>query len=336
MASTSHVRLVRAAREEFLTSGRIPDRLRAAVRPEIVSSWQRSRTIGAAREDGHLPFVPEFDAQSDVLTAAEGVLERLAEQLNGLGGALFLANGHAQLVRGWVPDERVQRPLRRILADPGASCSEALVGTNGIGTALADGRTKVIGGAEHWADLHLDMTCVAAPILHPISRRVAGIVNLTMMEQPVHPALTALVHWGVEEIKGRLLDQVGRAERALFEQFLAQRRGGRPSLLISRRLFVADPVVADLFSDLDAADLWERVHAGGRAGGIELELADGTVLPVDATAVGDGVGGQGVLVELRSEGRTVRRRSGRRPGPSAAFAAAVDAVAGAMRLRLPL
>ncbi|MFC7659016.1 hypothetical protein ACFQV8_25255 [Pseudonocardia benzenivorans] len=127
----------------------------------------------------------------------------------------------------------VRTSLRRILAEPGASCNEAHVGTNGIGTALADGKTKIIGGPEHWGELHQDMTCVAAPIVHPVTRRTAGALNVTLMDQQIHPALTALVRWGIEEIRQGLLEQTGKAERLLFEQFMARRRSDRPSLLLS-------------------------------------------------------------------------------------------------------
>ncbi|MGW0085268.1 sigma-54-dependent Fis family transcriptional regulator [Streptomyces sp. NPDC003393] len=333
--STPHAHSVRAAREEFLATGRIPDRLRPAIRPEIAASWSRSRAYGAARSGQQLPFSPDFAPESGLLAAARQVLDRLAEELGGLGGALILADGHARLIRSWIPDESVQRPLRRILADPGADCSEELVGTNGIGTALADGHMKIIGGAEHWADLHLDMTCVAAPILHPVTRRSVGVINVTMMEQQVHPALSALVRWGVDAVRERLLDQSGRAERALFEEFMAHRRTDRPSLILSKRLFLADPAVADLYPDLDPDELWERLQSDGNP--TELELPDGTALPVRVTAVGDGSDGRGLLVELRSEGRPALRRSGNRPpGPSPALASAISAAAEALALRLPL
>jgi sigma-54 dependent transcriptional regulator, acetoin dehydrogenase operon transcriptional activator AcoR len=335
--STTHVRQVRAARDEFLTTGLIPERHRGAVRPEIVASWARSRSNGVSPEEVRLPSVPELDERCALRAAALPVLDRLAGELDGLGAALFLANGNAQLVRSWIPEDMVRRSLRRIIAEPGASCSEDRVGTNGIGTALADGCTKIIGGAEHWGELHLDMTCVAAPIVDPISRRAAGVINVTMMEQQVHPALTALVRWGVDEVRQRLFEQSGRAERHLFEQFMAHRRSDRPSLLLSSRLYVADPAAADLFPDLDAVELWDRVHRGeNRPERVtELELADGVVVPVRITPIEDG---DGLLLELRSaqQQRPPRRRSASRPVPSPAFASAVDTATDAVGAGLPL
>ncbi|MGD9987619.1 sigma-54-dependent Fis family transcriptional regulator [Pseudonocardia sp.] len=330
--STTYARQLRSARDEFVVTGQVPERYRAAVRPEIAASWARSRSSGASPEEVHLPALPEIDQESELAVVAGRVLDRLAAEIDDLGGAVFLANSQAQLVRSWIPDEMVRTSLRRILAEPGASCNEAHVGTNGIGTALADGQTKIIGGPEHWGELHQDMTCVAAPILHPVTRRPAGVLNVTLMDQQIHPALTALVRWGVEEIRQGLLERTGRAERVLFEQFMARRRTDRPSLLLSPRLCIADPAAAELLPDLDAAELWDQMNRSRGPGGVtELELADGAVVPVSVTQVDEGL-----LIEVRRQGRPPRRRSTARPGPSAAYAAAAEAGADAVVSGLPL
>ncbi|GEL22228.1 Fis family transcriptional regulator [Pseudonocardia sulfidoxydans NBRC 16205] len=330
--STTYARQLRAARDEFVVTGHVPERYRAAVRPEIAASWARSRSGGVSPEEAHLPTLPEVDERCKLATVARPVLDRLASEIDELGGAVFLANAQAQLVRSWIPDEMVRTSLRRILAEPGASCNEAHVGTNGIGTALADGQTKIIGGPEHWGELHQDMTCVAAPILHPVTRRAAGALNVTLMDQRIHPALTALVRWGIEEIRQGLLEQTGRAERLLFEQFMARRRSDRPSLLLSPRLCIADPAAAALLPDLDAAELWDQVNRSRSPGGAtELELADGAVVPVNVTPVEEGL-----LIEVRRQGRPPRRRSAARPRPSAAFATALEAGADALAAGLPL
>jgi transcriptional regulator of acetoin/glycerol metabolism len=335
--STPDVRLLRSARDDFLTTGRIAEPFRRVVRPEIAASWARSREAGVSPLESRLPNLPELDEKSIVRVAAEPVLQRMADELDGLGCALSLADGQGRLIRSWIPDAMVRSSLRRIMADPGASCNEGLIGTNGIGTALADLRPKVIGGAEHWGELHLDMTCVAAPVLDPISRRPAAVINVTMMEQRVHPALTSLVRWTVDEVRQSLLDHRGRIERRLFEQFLAhRRRSDGPSLVLSPRLVVADPSAARLLPELDAAQLWERVGAdtGAASRGLDLELPDGVVLPVRVSRVGDG---DGVLVEIVPTGsRPPRRRSATRPGPSPAFQAAVDAAAEALAAGVPL
>ncbi len=126
--STTYARQLRSARDEFVVTGQVPERYRAAVRPEIAASWARSRSSGASPEEVHLPALPEIDQQSELAVVAGRVLDRLAAEIDDLGGAVFLANAQAQLVRSWIPDEMVRTSLRRILAEPGASCNEAHVG----------------------------------------------------------------------------------------------------------------------------------------------------------------------------------------------------------------
>ncbi|MCW0212606.1 MAG: hypothetical protein OJJ54_04555 [Pseudonocardia sp.] len=331
--STTDVRALRTARDDFLTTGRVEERFRSIVRPEIAASWSRSRMAGVSPLEAHLPNLPEQEDRVPLDAAAKPVLARMAEELDGLGCALSLADGQGRLVRSWIPDAMVRGSLRRIMADPGASCSEQHVGTNGIGTALADLKPKVIGGAEHWGELHLDMTCVAAPVLDPISRRPAAVINVTMMEQEVHPALAALVRLSVAELREALLDRSGAAERRMFEQFLAHRaRSDRPSLVLSRRIVVADPAAAQLLPEIDAADLWERVGGAGRARSLDLELPDGVALPIRVSPLGD----EGLLVEVARAGRAPLRRSGRQRGASAAFAAAFAQAREAVEVGVPV
>lgn len=330
--STTDVRALRSARDDFLSTGRVEQQFRAVVRPEIAASWSRSLTAGVSPLEAHLPNLPEQQGRASLDDAAQPVLERMAQELDGLGCALSLADGQGRLVRSWIPDTMVRTSLRRIMADPGASCSELHVGTNGIGTALADLRPKVIGGAEHWGELHLDMTCVAAPVLDPISRRPAAVINVTMMEQEVHPALTALVRWSVAELREVLLDRSGAAERRLFEQFLAHRgRSDRPSLVLSRRIVVADPAAARLLPELDAADLWERVGGAGSARTLDLELPDGVALPVRVSPLGE----HELLVEVGRGTRAPLRRTAQRSA-SPAFAAAAAQAREAVEAGVPV
>lgn len=329
---TTDVSALRSAREDFVTTGRIGERFRSVVRPEIAASWSRSLEAGVSPLEAHLPNLPEQEDGISLVDLAKPVLQRLADELDGLGCALSLADGHGRLVRSWIPDTMVRGSLRRIMADPGASCSERHVGTNGIGTALADLRPKIIGGAEHWGELHLDMTCVAAPVLDALTRRPAAVLNVTMMEQSVHPALTSLVRWSVAELREALLDRAGTAERRMFEQFLARRgRSDRPSVLLGRRIVVADPAAARLVPDLDAADLWERVGGAGTTRALDLELPDGVTLPVRVSPVGDGL-----LVEICRGTRPPLRRSGVAHRGSAAFASAVAQAGEAIEAGVPL
>ena len=77
---------------------------------------------------------------------------------------------------------------------PGHEWSEALMGTNGIGTAIVAGAPVAVSGAEHFVrPLHC-FACTGAPI-RDASGRIAGAINLTSRE-PEAPAgrLTVVAH----------------------------------------------------------------------------------------------------------------------------------------------
>lgn len=65
--------------------------------------------------------------------------------------------------------------------------SEDLVGTNGIGTSLQEGRPVQIFATEHFCVGWQDWTCSAAPIRDPHSGRILGGVNISSYRAPAHP-----------------------------------------------------------------------------------------------------------------------------------------------------
>ena len=62
---------------------------------------------------------------------------------------------------------------------PGGDWREHTVGTNGIGTALATGRTAQVHAAEHFCEGIKAWTCAAAPVHEPGSGRILGVVDIS-------------------------------------------------------------------------------------------------------------------------------------------------------------
>ena len=83
---------------------------------------------------------------------------------------------------GWMlsmeGDPRVAERVAEINFCPGANWSEAAVGTNGPGTALAARQPVKVFASEHYVEAWQAWTCSAAPILDP-SGELLGIVDIT-------------------------------------------------------------------------------------------------------------------------------------------------------------
>src|SRR5437870_4761452 len=73
----------------------------------------------------------------------------------------------------------IERTARQLRAIREGDWSEAAAGTNAIGTALAGRHVVQLMAAEHYCDGWTDLTCTAAPIRHPFTGEVMGVLDVT-------------------------------------------------------------------------------------------------------------------------------------------------------------
>src|SRR5438128_11953932 len=89
--------------------------------------------------------------------------------LRALDGYLLATGGHSRVI-----EETSEINLRI-----GGSWNEQAAGTNGIGTALAEGRTVQVIGAEHYVAAWQRWVCTGAPIRHPITGETLAVIDVT-------------------------------------------------------------------------------------------------------------------------------------------------------------
>ncbi|MFJ9822440.1 GAF domain-containing protein [Streptomyces sp. NPDC101151] len=181
------VRVLRRAHETFTTAGTVP----RPVRSVVAESWRRSARAGVG-PDG-TARVELTDGDLDTYRA-EHPLARVMPLFRELMGT-FAADGehllavcdtHGRLL--WVEGH----PATRKRADgmnfvPGARWSEAAVGTNAPGTAVALDRPVQVFAAEHFIRRVQPWTCAAAPVHDPHTGRVLGAVDITGGDRLAHP-----------------------------------------------------------------------------------------------------------------------------------------------------
>ncbi|MDQ1705599.1 MAG: sigma-54 dependent transcriptional regulator, acetoin dehydrogenase operon transcriptional [Frankiaceae bacterium] len=252
------LRAVYRAREEFFADGEVGEQLAVKVRPEVLTSWRRSRMSGAS------PLAPTLHYEDDVITdsplciAAEPVLAKLADRFSGLRAGVLLSDRNARIIRRWVaPDSGILLQMERISSIVGASGSEQFIGTNGIGTVAEDRRARMIVGPEHYAEALSTFTCVGAPIHNPLTHKLEGIVTLNSDVDSASPLLTPLITSTAQEIEHRLLDQASLRERMLLDTFLTANRAGGSVAVVGEDVFMAGPRAARLLEGLDQALIWQ-------------------------------------------------------------------------------
>ncbi|MGH9108764.1 MAG: sigma-54-dependent Fis family transcriptional regulator [Acidimicrobiales bacterium] len=247
------------AREQFLSDGDLAERLEGAVRPEILSSWRRSRRSGARPDLSTLPYELEGVVETPLTVATDPVISCLAEQLSGLCAGILLSDRNARIVRRWAPDPQMVRLLDRIASAVGFSGSEEYIGTNGIGTATEERQPRIVVGPEHFADVLTEFTCVGVPIRHPLSRKFEGVITLSAKAEAASPLLLPFFIDVAKKIEQRLLNQASQDERLLLDAFLTASNHGRPVAVIGTDVLMAGPKAARLMAGVDPLVEWPRL-----------------------------------------------------------------------------
>lgn len=152
------------------------------VQPIVLTSWERSRSAGVARD-----ALPTFRRVSPQELSARQSENRLL---------LDLAVPHLRWLSAWFNErphvayvvdadgivlhaEGDAAAIEQYRLAPGYDWSESQMGTNGAGTALASRAPVAVVGCDHWSFAWSDATCLAAPVLG-IDGAPVGAIDISM------------------------------------------------------------------------------------------------------------------------------------------------------------
>ncbi len=219
--------LAESARErawaEFVVGKREP-----AVAPVVLGSWLRSRDVfhvDPALERSPIVLAEDEWRQRrerlEALGAGVAVLERFGEELRETQDMLAVcdADGYVLATAG---HPRVIEETAEINLRIGGSWNEQAAGTNGIGTALAEGRTVQVVGAEHYVAAWQRWVCTGAPIRHPITGETLAVIDVTGYRERVQAHTCLAVQAMAALIEQRLLLEFTLDEKLLCERLFAR------------------------------------------------------------------------------------------------------------------
>jgi sigma-54 dependent transcriptional regulator, acetoin dehydrogenase operon transcriptional activator AcoR len=324
-------REIRLAWERFNSDALGPS---PGVREPVLASWRRSRQCGVPPDTLVVPHDVETDTESRFRWAAEPVLEDLAERLSGTSNAILLADSQARVVHRWVLDSGLLRVLDHDFVTERFCFGEEHVGTNGMGSPVEERRPFVVAGPEHYKDAFHHWTCVGAPVFHPISRQLEGIIDISCLYKDTNDLILPLVVDTVRHVEERLFLDASRAEQTLLRHYLPAARGShRAVTALSDRTIITNPLAARLLQNVDQAALWERAAqaVADRAECFhDFSLSASETVEVRCTPIHDGTELVGALLEFaRSNapnGKLRRRRRRNSPAP------ALEGLAGTSKL----
>ncbi|MEO3858730.1 ATP-binding protein [Acrocarpospora sp. B8E8] len=279
---------IAAARERFFAD----ETVESGVREQVLTSWQRCRSLGLSPERAPYVYHPDVDMDGRLVRAARPVLDQLESQLSGIKVSALLFDEKARILRRSGGEPEILRLLDDLPALPGFGCAEQIIGTNGTGTALVERRPALIRGREHFAESLRLLACAGAPIRDPISGRILGILDLTCLDRDADPAMLGLVTEAAVRIERRLFEQTSERERALLRAFLdATHRAG--------------VVPVDLLPTHDRLRLLEKATeliSIGHVGVAMVQLSGGRAATLRCRSVDDLAGGSGIAVEAVIDG----------------------------------
>ena len=160
------------------------------VRPDILSSWQRSEEA-LARAVTAAPMADESDTRSfwadsplqSAVAQVESELRRTAED-----GDLVIAVTDAETRILWTYGGRVmRRQAEEVNFVAGGRWDENSVGTNALNLALRADLPAMVFSAEHYAPIVHNWVCWAAPVHDPVSGRQLGVIDLSTTWDRTHP-----------------------------------------------------------------------------------------------------------------------------------------------------
>lgn len=284
-------------------------RASAAASSPVAASWRRCLTLhGLSPEEARTPWrltEPEFRharARSSVLIEeARGEIDRLFATVGKAGCCLLLTDdkGIALERRGAAGDDR---DFRGVGLWSGTVWSEASVGTNGIGTALADERPVLILRDQHFLSQNTGLSCTTAPIRDHTGRIAAaldistcrddaGEMTMSILSQAIRDAAArieaGLFRRAFSAARILLVPVEGRSAPALLavdrdDLVLGATRAARQVLGLDDRRIATGVAAADLLQedraeegrDLDDAERAALRRVLTRAGGNVSQAAD--------------------------------------------------------------
>lgn len=169
------------------------------VRPEIYSSWQRSKEF-SIEYDKPVRFKKLDDKSTKKLIKDNSLFIQIARKhltkiydvIKPTGYYIFISDSRGYLL-DIIMDEETRSNFER---DPslviGASRNERYAGTNAIGTCLYEKKPMVFWGEEHYNLVHKRYTCSGAPVMGP-DGSIIGAVSITGMKERYNEHTLAIV-----------------------------------------------------------------------------------------------------------------------------------------------
>ena len=211
------------------------------LRTVVTASWDRARTAGVDPEHHASPLLRDLRETRDCWSAHP--LHRFAPLVQRLGCDFAWDSQHIVVIADadgciiWTSGHpAVLSASETISFCPGHVWREEVVGTNGVGTALALDHPVQIFSAEHYNLTMRAWTCSGAPVHDPETGEMLGVIDISSGIRTAHPTSLALVSAAADAVESVLRGELEQRNALLRGEFYerAARWGSTRTALIDR------------------------------------------------------------------------------------------------------
>jgi len=192
------------------------------IRPLIANSWHRclrmkvdsSHALCDLRLLSAQQIEKRIKRRKKLIDVAMPFMTHLYNFVKGSDTLVCLADDQGMIL-DILRDPVIHYRTKHICHQVGSDWSEAIAGTNSIGTALVEKKPVQITASEHYCKVLHELTGSGAPIFSP-EREILGVLSIIGLCQNQHPHTLGMVVAAVEAIENQLISQ-----KASYELLIA-------------------------------------------------------------------------------------------------------------------
>ena len=144
----------------------------------------------------------KMQEKSELIINTEPFMNQLYNFVKGSNFFAILTDEEGCIL-SMIGDEGILSEAFSLKMVPGAYMDEENIGTNAMGTALAEGKPVQVSGKEHYIEAYHRWTCSGAPIRNA-NGKIIGALDLTGYSEMVHSHTLGMVAAAVEAIEKML------------------------------------------------------------------------------------------------------------------------------------
>ncbi|MEK5272115.1 sigma-54-dependent Fis family transcriptional regulator [Aeribacillus sp. FSL K6-8394] len=243
------------------------DKISGKIRKNVLDSWSRCQETGVdPMQLQTKAALTEYELNhllkgSELYQIAKPIIDNLFYKLKGTRYLITLTdeNGCIIYLKG---EPYVLREAEKMNFTVGMDWSENAAGTNAIGTCIVTQNPIQIFSAEHFCQGCHPWTCSSAPIIHPFTKEVIGVIDFTGFWEDAQPHTLGLAVSTAQVIEKQLAYVYMKVNNYLIDYFFqcANKWKNDHILVLNHAFYVvkSSEKLMELFNLKHAGDLTEN------------------------------------------------------------------------------